>query len=297
MSKADSIYGVLAKFIEDIALTKKRFDLTELGRMLNAPASDYSGKDLIKAIETFPTECLEQAFCEIIDTLYWKEARSGLGQECIDELVSPIDGDLCFENYFPTEEKRITQQTWIMIDTDRGKRIVLAKRAPNYGVNFRDKVIKTQRVLMNYLKEQVKEMQDFPALFDEKKAKAKEKELTLEYYKWLIISTFEKPPYYVVYNRTRTRKEYLLPHQYDVIDDETLNKYVDLSIGKSKAIKLKPLWTAINKDQIFYLESRGISKDRAIALAMLNQCYIDIDIKMLIDEEREANKHLLTGVA
>jgi hypothetical protein len=30
---------------------------------------------------------------------------------------------------------------------------------------------------------------------------------------------------------------------------------------------------------------------------MLNQCYIDIDIKMLIDEEREANKHLLVGVA
>jgi hypothetical protein len=296
MNKEETVYQKLADFITDYGVKKKYFYLSTLGQLLNTPKGEYTGKDIVKAIDVYPTECLEQAFCEIVEKIYL-HARKDLAQECIDDLVTPLDGELSFDNYFPSEEKQINNPTWIMINTDRGKRIVLAKRARNYGVNFRDRLHKAKLALDRFIRDSVKEMQDFPALFDTKKYNTKERKLTYEFYKQLLISTFEKPPYYVVYNRTRTRKEYLLPHQYNVIDDETLNKYVDWSIGKSKAIKLKPLWTAINKDQIFYLESRGISKDRAIALAMLNQCYIDIDIKMLIDEEREANKHLLVGVA
>jgi hypothetical protein len=81
--------------------------------------------------------------------------------------------------------------------------------------------------------------------------------------------------------KTRTQVEYVLPHQYELVNDIDLYTAAIRDKMNQGAVKYKSLFTMEDKDQIFYLQSRGIDKDTAVLMCKLQQVYFKVDTAKL----------------
>jgi len=86
---------------------------------------------------------------------------------------------------------------------------------------------------------------------------------------------------YVKVMKTKTTFEFLLPHQYEIVDDISLYTAVIRDDMNKGAVKYKAYYSSDNKDQVFYLQTRGIDKDTAVLMCMLQQVYFKVDVQKL----------------
>lgn len=180
------------------------------------------------------------------------------------------------ENYFPTE-KNIGHGAWIKIKTNNGYQIHYAKKSTR-KVNL-EKKLEQYKSYCNkgLIHKSVKDIQH----------------LLNSLYDYSIKYQLGLPLYEVFYFRTKTQKVYLEPYQYEMANIDHHIEYVRQSV---KHIKTRNLYTAQNKEKIFYLQSRGIPKDVAIIMSNLNQCYFDVNMESAWGEFNELWDHSKTKI-
>lgn len=179
-----------------------------------------------------------------------------------------------YENYFPPVEKQVNHGTWVKVRTENGYQVHFAKRA-NRKVNFAETATNDLVSLLNTMKK----------LNSSKEVVAKKKTASL---RSRVVKAIGLQPYEVWYWKTKTQKAYLTPAEYEVVDVED---YVDFAQKKSLkgVVSLRLLYSAENKEKMFYLRSRGLNKERAKFYANMNQCYFEVNMKKAFNEYAEAN--------
>lgn len=201
-------------------------------------------------------------------------------EEFINPAISPgLDNDY-FDDIFQCQnfhpvfyDKDIGSGSWVKVNTEDGK---------GYNVYWAKK--STKRMSPEALNRKLKRIKENlsmdPAWVHleetEKKIKLMEEIMVAE-----AVNQWPVDLKYIKIMKTKTVAEYLLPYQYEIVDDITLyTKAIKDGMNRG-SVKFKSYFTSDNKDQIFYLQSRGIDKETAILLSMLKQVYFKVDVQQL----------------
>ena len=183
-----------------------------------------------------------------------------------------------FINYFVPDEKILTEKTWIKVRTENGYEIHLASRS----VRKRrwDELLSVLYKKASTINKQIIKRLE-AGITDNEKLESKTKDLENQIIEMRIRKSIYIKPYEVKIRRTKTRFEYLLPYQYEIIDVE---ETVDYYLGGIKQITIKSFFNSDNNDKIFYLRTRGIPEKIAIVLSSLKDCYFKVDIRAMFQE-------------
>lgn len=220
-------------------------------------------------------ETLEDYFYSWIDSQFKGHQWTNLAEDIIQ-----------FQNFHPYfVGKDIGSGRWIKIKTESGYNVYWAKHS-NKELSAEYFYKKFKNINQNSIKRHLNNKDIDKA----KNSIDKSKEIQ----DWAevaeILSLFPTNIKYAKYLKTRTQWEYVLPYQYEVVSDIQL--YVDAiqdDMNKN-SVKYKMLFTKQDEDQIFYLQSRGISKDIAIMMCKLQQCYFKVDTNALFAEVYQQKK-------
>jgi hypothetical protein len=184
-----------------------------------------------------------------------------------NEEYDELDFDVFdYQNFFPElTGKDVGAGAWIRVKTPTGWNVYWAKKS--------NKIFDDAKALAGIRRIERKNNQTEKDL---------EKLVILKKQVWTgsLLEDMDILPKYVAIRRTKTQKDYILPSQYELIED--INLYSDAVIRtKNKdAIQFVSLFTAEDKDAIFYLMSRGISRESAIMLSKMKHGYFKVDLKM-----------------
>lgn len=182
------------------------------------------------------------------------------------------------ENYFPDDSKQVGSGSWIKIRTETGYEVHFAK-VSNRKRRFIEEYASYQKQITSLYKGLIKGYEDVTKKVDEILTPAKEakkKYLNAKLRESEIRLAINLKPYEVRINRTKSKVEYLLPYQYEIVND--IQEHVDAYIANTPGVNTKTLFTSLNKDAIFYLQSRGISKKVAEMMSALQQVYFTVDM-------------------
>lgn len=190
------------------------------------------------------------------------------------------------ENYFPYRNKQLPDGgAWIKVQTATGFEVHFAKttnRKRRYEeemrtLNQRFGILKRQmESYIEKLKDNTEKVDNpYSKKLDTKFHNLKNKliEITIRHY-------IDLPLYEVRIQRTKSKVEYLLPYQYEIISD--IDEFADGYINDLPGIHTKKLYSSNNKDAVFYLTSRGISKRNAEMMATLKQTYFIVNMEEAI---------------
>lgn len=184
-----------------------------------------------------------------------------------------------YDNYFPPMEKQVQNgSVWIKVRTKNGFQLHLARKATR-KINFHKETLTSLQGL-------IRDLEKFGLENEEKAAKKRNDSLKKQMQLKVGLQ-----PYELWYWRTKTQKAYVTPCEYEVID---IQEWIDHVQNKSLegVLTVRSLFTAKNRDKIFYLQSRGISAEVAKIFANLDQCYFDFNVvkgmEIVNEEMREA---------
>ena len=187
------------------------------------------------------------------------------------------------ENFFPNKDKRVDDGAWIKIRTENGFEVHYAK-VSHRKRRFEEEHIAVQKQLMNFMNKQLKDIQDQTKKVEEvstPKAKAKQNALKDKLLELEVMSVIAIKPYEVKIMRTKSVAEYYLPYQYEVVKD--IDEFSNGYIQNLPGISSKSLYSSQNKDAVFYLQSRGITKKVAEMMAALKQTYFKVNMIEAMD--------------
>jgi hypothetical protein len=199
----------------------------------------------------------------------------------IDEILE--DEVFQYQNFCPEKcGKGINQATWIRVETESGWNIYSAKPSRKFvdPSQLKRKIKRLSKAIKTEENMSLKDLQE--TLFAIEKKKEKIEQLTKQFKVAELLEELDLQPKYVSVMRTRTQKMYLLPHQYEVVSNISLYSNTVVQ-DKSGAVKFKALFTAQDKDIIFYLRQRGIPKEAAIMMAKMKDGYFMVDRNKLVD--------------
>lgn len=189
-----------------------------------------------------------------------------------------------YENYFPQSNKNVEDGAWIKIRNENGFEIHYAKKSSRkrrYDEEY-ERIV--QQILMTRnksIKRLTAELAGSDPILPEnvdltKSQNDKIDALNDEMKELSIRTVIGLPVYEVKINRTKSKTEYYLPYQYELVTD--INEFADGYVNGLPGVNAKMLYTAQNKDAVFYLQSRGISKKNAEMLAALQQTYFTVNM-------------------
>jgi len=154
--------------------------------------------------------------------------------------------------------KDVGDGSWIKLKIKNGFEVFYAKKV-KINDNFLYKLLKS--------KEKISPK-------EEKNDELKSQIIFLE----TCISLGFKP--YLVKVKRGSRFEYYLPYQYELCNDVQI--YVNCVISNTNGVNYKTYYkNQQDKDKIFYLQSRGISKESAIFLSKITDTYFTVDLETL----------------
>lgn len=216
----------------------------------------------------------EDLFFERMNHFKW---RDELEYHWEDNMES-----FAYEVYFPKKDKIVGDGAWIKVRTENGYEVHWAKRSKRkirYDELYRSKLKQYEKVLksikLEMKSDEIKSIND--------KADILKKELN--YLEVRIYIGLQ--PYEVFYNRTKTQKRYLHVDQYEIVD---VDEHIEYVMSNLNVVKVRNLFTAQDKDVIFYMQQRGIPKDLAMLMSNLKHCYFIVNIKEAIDQNNDAIK-------
>lgn len=192
--------------------------------------------------------------------------------EYVDTIGEELDDEIFYAgSYFPDlVQKSVGEGAWIRVNTDIGFNIYYAKASPK-KIDFERK-IKEINMRMKFAKSlSSSELEKTGLMLNEVKILSLQSQIGID-------------PYYVSYRKSKSKKKYILPHEYELIKD--IEFYMD---SVSSRIKLKMYAQNDIMDKVFYMQSRGISKKKAISMCAAGQGYFIVDLKGMINDERAAN--------
>lgn len=216
-------------------------------------------------------EILEEYFSSYIDEKYPINSHD----TCIDGFEDYFQ----FQNFHPYfVGKNVDSGAWVKVKTDVGYNIYWAKNAPKKRMSAKQLTMqlrKAQLLLTNSKK--IINNDDSLNKLDKSKAILNDIEIAT------LINEMPVNLKYVKIMITRTKSEFLLPYQYEVVNDIFLYTNVINDKMNKGSVKYKSLFTSKDEDQIFYLQSRGIDRDTAVLMCKLQQIYFVVDVQKLFN--------------
>jgi hypothetical protein len=185
--------------------------------------------------------------------------------------------------YFPEEDKLVNNGAWIKVRNETGFEIHYAK-VSNRKRRFSEELETLERQLTNILKGQLRDFKNPDLKLNDvltPKKEAKKKLIENKIKETTLRIVIGLKPYGVKINRTKSKCEYLLPHQYELVED--IEEFSNAYIQNLPGIGIKTLYTSINNDAIFYLQSRGISKKVAEMMSALQQVYFTFNMEVAME--------------
>ena len=175
--------------------------------------------------------------------------------------------DFFCEVYFPEDNKRLPDGgAWVKIRTETG-----------FEVHFAKKSLRKKRwneLIAAELKSSKRNMN---------LSKLDKAQISLDAITELRIrEAIKLAPYEIYINRTKAKKEYYFTNQYTIVDD--IERFSEAYMASITGVYSKNLYTSVNKDAIFYLQSRGIPKKVAEIMASLKQMYFIVNIEEAMGE-------------
>lgn len=211
------------------------------------------------------SEYVEMNFYEWLDEEY--PFGDSMGDE-IEDLIN--EGKINLTDFAYLDKDPGESGAWIKIRTERGFELHFAKRARK-KIDYLNDFHKLARK-----RTEGKDSQDLEKMMKE-----------MVYLGFL--TRIDASPVFVRYQRTKSQEKYLRPSEYELVDD--IDFYIDTFLSlKTKNIKMHTIWNERNQDQVFYLQSRGISKERAQLMASMERCWFEVDIIGCCDEYNEQIK-------
>jgi len=214
---------------------------------------------------------------------WWEEkVLRFITSEEYDELDLKI---FDYQNFHPKEcGKDVGSGSWVRVKTDTGWNVYFAKKARRFiDVSQISRKMKklSKSIPQTDGTDSLVELQEGLGKLDTIKKEIEKNEKLLTTAKHL--EGMDIQPEYISVQRTRTQKMYLLPNEYEIVSDISLYSEAVIKDKKTGAVKFKALFTAQDYDAIFYLQSRGISKENAIMMAKMKHGYFAIDRNALVD--------------
>jgi hypothetical protein len=158
------------------------------------------------------------------------------------------------ENYFPLfSNKDVGDGAWIKVKATNGFEIHWAKKAKRVR-RFNEEM---EVAVLNEDKKQIQTL-----------------------YIYEKIKTFLKiSPYEIVIKKSKYKREYLMPYEYEIIED--IEGFITAHLQETEGLRAVNIFNADNADQVFYLQSRGIPKHLAQVMGSLKNIYFKIDLKAM----------------
>ena len=220
----------------------------------------------------------EEEYCELL------EQQFNFGS---DEYYDLDESFWAYENFFP-ENKSVGEGAWIKVKTEIGYNVYFAKRTIK-----RFNKLDVQRKIKNQSNQadKILEIAQNTVEHDEalviiekgmKKVKSN-KDLCKELMRAEMLEELELEPYCVKYRVSKSTWKTVMPCDYEMISD--IEAYVKTisELGKTEAVTYKSIFTYLDENIIFYLQSRGISRDTAIMLAKLKDCYFICNVPKMFE--------------
>lgn len=231
-----------------------------------------------------------ETFAEMLDDLFPRD-------ESLDHPVWE------YENFVPDKKHDVGGGAWIKVATEKGFNLYYAKQTKKkFSVEDIERKIKNierkaDEIAMQILKSMSGSDAKVSLLNKEIELRKQAMELSKEAKHYLMFQQLDMYPYTVKYQVSKTKWVTLYPYQYEVVSD--IDVYVNriIEAGKTDAVTYKSIFSSNNSDAVFYLQSRGISKDVAIMLCKLRDCYFIVNTmevfqsyygRMVIVEEKSA---------
>lgn len=207
------------------------------------------------------------------------------GTDRCDDLDEPF---WAYENFFP-ENKSVGDGAWIKVKTSIGYNVYFAKRTiKRFNKTDAQNKIKRQSNQTNKiidLAEHTLEGHD-KALEILEKGFIKinsNKDLYKELMRAEMLEEIGLEPYCVKYRVSKSTWKVVTPCEYEMVND--IEAYVKTisELGKTEAVTYKSIFTYLDENIIFYLQSRGISRDTAVMLAKLKDCYFICNVPKMFE--------------
>jgi hypothetical protein len=182
-----------------------------------------------------------------------------------------------FENFFPVE-KNVHDGAWIKIRTENGFEIHYAKRTTRKR-RFNEERSAQYTLIESFLRKQISNVKkDVDVQHTSPKVeKMKEKADMLATYELINLK-----PYEVFIKRSKSKTEYYMPYQYEIVDD--INDFTESCMQGVVGVDIKSMGNSDNEEAVFYLRTRGISEGMARIMASLRQSYFTVDMKLAMNE-------------
>ncbi len=217
----------------------------------------------------------------------------------IDRVLKQLtyDHEICWddnmdmfalENFFPNLcDKSVGDGSWIKIRNKDGYEIHFAKKSK--------RKIRYSELVSSCIEKLYKLHSCNPV--DSKKLKneldkmtaIREQQLCYE-----ILMSINIPVYEVFIKRTKNKSEYYTPYQYEIVSD--VSEITDYYLSKIDCVNMVSFLDSDNEDKIFYLTSRGISREVAVIMASLNQSYFVVNINRALDQFNKQIKDSLVVI-
>lgn len=251
-----------------------------MGKLLNEykqlPVWKQDGWSVDNIKNVFAEEFTEEEF-DLVEQIYYHNLEKMFPS--FEEEYQDDTFDTIFElqNFFPAFVKKdVGSGSWVRVKTDEGYNVYWAKKAPQKRISaeaLQRKISKVNRLIDDAKKEN--DYDKSMKLLDKVGVLMKEYKIAT----WINEYLFE--PKFIKIMVTRSKAEYLLPYQYELVNDISLYTAVIKDKMNQGAVKYKSYFTKEDEDQIFYLQSRGIDRETAVLMCKLQQVYFVVDVPKL----------------
>jgi len=177
------------------------------------------------------------------------------------------------QNFFPhLVGKDVGSGSWVKVKTDIGYNVYWAKKSSK-----RLSVEMLQRKLNGMTKNNKNDnLEILKGKIEELKGVKKE----IDLFSYLLTLPFEIQSVKIL--KGKNNFDYILPSDFEMVEDVTIYTDAILDGMNGSAVKTKEHFTSADEDKVFYLQSRGISKEIAVMMVKLQHCHFILDSQKLL---------------
>jgi hypothetical protein len=176
------------------------------------------------------------------------------------------------QNFFPhLVGKDVGSGSWVKVKSDIGYNVYWAKKS-----NKRISVELLQRKLTGITKINKNDSSD---VLKDKLEVIKTIKKEIDLFSYLLTLPFEMQ--FVKILKGKNNFDYILPSDFDMVEDVTIYTDAIMDGMNGGAVKAKEHFTSADEDKVFYLQSRGISREIAVMMVKLQHCHFIIDSQKL----------------
>ncbi len=211
---------------------------------------------------------VEEIFLELIANHI--DDTFGYGSDSAINIFDDNMGLLSLESFYPELYGKSIVSSWIKVDSKEGYSVFYAKNSKRKNrfyslVRDFDKNVApdVKGLSIKQISKRLKLINDYRI-----------EQFLLEFpfeLKWAKVNT------------SKTGVKYFLPHEYEIAESPEI--YLECQKDKiaSKAVRMIKHFDSDAKNEIYYLRSRGISKEDAIRLIKLKEVHFEINTKLVFE--------------